>query len=281
MLGITQSDLDLVLSDAGAGIADSNLGFFSKPYRIDYKSQQLIVKKYLPVRDAEFVSGIVENHDRYIRVLRNAGIKVPDTVITTRPVNGKIQIVIIQEAFRKDELLRNLVETSSESELLKLCSLIFDDTIKFLKNGDESMKTGFHPTLRNYALHDGSLFYFDTFPPMLMGQKELNRIILRMSPFGSFFKKIIPLTWINLVSDEYYYFDKMFKGIAGSCCRLRPEYADAVLRFGIDYINSSQCSQAEKHKITAILQSPPGLPVLWTFIRKLSGNVGKPNIRKL
>jgi hypothetical protein len=281
MLGITQSDLDLVLSDAEAGIADSNLGFFSKPYRIDYKSQQLIVKKYLPVRDAEFVSGIVENHDRYIRVLRNAGIKVPDTIITTRHVNGKIQIVIIQEAFPKVELLRNLVETSSESELLKLCSLIFDDTIKFLKNGDESMKTGFHPTLRNYALHDGSLFYFDTFPPMLMDQKELNRIILRMSPFGSFFKKIIPLTWINRVSDEYYYFDKMFKGIAGSCCRLRPEYTDAVLRFGIDYINSSQCSQAEKHKITGFLQSPPDLPVLWTFIRKLSGNVGKPNIRKL
>jgi len=281
MLGITQSDLDLILSISETGLADSNLGFFSKPYRIDFKNQQLIVKKYLPVRDPEFVSGIVKNHDRYIQVLRDAGIKVPDTIITTCPVNGKIQIIIIQQAFRKDELLRNLVEISPESELLKLCRLIFDDTIKYLKNKGKSMKTGFHPTLRNYALHDGSLFYFDTFPPMQMGQRELNRIILRMSPFGSFFKKIIPLTWINIVSDEYYHFDKMFKGIAGSCCRLRPEYADAVLRFGIDYINSSQCSQAEKHKITAMLQSPPDLPVLWTFFRRLSGNVGKPNIRKL
>jgi hypothetical protein len=281
MLEITQSDLDLILSISETGVSDSDLGFFSKPYRIDYKNKQLIVKKYLPVRDSEFVSGIVENHDRYIGELRNIGIQVPDTKITTHPVNGKIQIVIIQEAFRKDELLRNLVESSSLSELLELCRLIFDDAMKYLKNWEESMKIGFHPTLRNYALHGGSLFFFDTFPPMLMGQRELNKIVLRMSPFRPFFIKFIPLTWINLVSDEYYNFDKMFKGIAGSCCRLRPECTDAILRFGIDYINNSPCPQAEKHKITTILQSPPNLPAQWTFFRRLSGNVGKPNIRKL
>jgi len=279
MLEITQSDLDIILSVAEKRGADSDLGFFSKPYRIDYKDKQLIVKKYLPVSDAEFVSGIVENHDRYIRELSNIGIKVQDTKITTHKVNGKIQIIIIQEAFQKTEVLRSLVETSSGPELLKLCRLIFDDAIKYLKNRKESMKIGFHPTLRNYALHDDSLCYFDTFPPMLMGQEELNKIILRMSPFGVFIKRLIPLTLINMVSDEYYYFDKMFKGITGSCCRLRPESADAILIFAIDYINSAPCSQSDKNKITAILQSPPDLPAVWTIIRWLSGNVGKPNIR--
>jgi hypothetical protein len=280
MLEITQSDLDLILSAAETSVSDSDLGFFSKPSRVEYKNKQLIVKKYLPVRDSEFVSGIIQNHDRYIRALRNIGIRIPDTKITKHAVNGKIQIIIIQEAFQKTELLRSLFETSSESELLKLCRLIFDDTMKYQKNMEESMKTGFHPTLRNYAFHNGSLSFFDTFPPMLMGQGELNKIILRMSPFGSFIKKIIPLTWINLVSDEYYYFDKMFEGITGSCCRLRPECADMILKFGIDYINSSPCSQAEKNKITAILQSPPDLPPIWTIIRRLSGNTGKPNTRK-
>ena len=281
MLGITQSDLDIILSVSETALADSNLGYFSKPYRIDYKSKQLIVKKYLPVSDSGFVSGIIENHDMYIQALRNMGIKVPDTIITTHALNGKIEIIIIQEAFRKSELLRNLVETSSVSELLKLCMFIFDDAMKYLKNREKAIKIGFHPTLRNYALHDGSLYYFDTFPPMLMGQRELNKIILGMSPFRPFFIKFIPLNWINLVSDEYYCFDKMFKGIAGSCCRLRPECADAILRFGIDYINNSPCPQAEKTKITAMLQSPPDLPVQWTFFRRLSSNVGKPNIRKL
>ena len=142
------------------------------------------------------------------------------------------------------------------------------------------MAIGFHPTLRNYALRDGSLFYFDTFPPMLMNQRELNRIILRMSPYGSLFKIFFPLTWINLVSNEYYNFDKMFTSIAGSCCRLRPENANAILAFSIEFINSTSCTIAEKQKITRMLKSPPDLPALWIFIRRLSGNVGKPNIKK-
>ncbi len=87
--------------------------------------------------------------------------------------------------------------------------------------------------------------------------------------------------WINIVTDEYYCFDKMFTGITGSCCRLRPEYANAILKFSTDYINNSACPPELKQKITRILTTPPELPGIWTFFRKLSGNVGKPNIRKL
>jgi hypothetical protein len=279
MLVISESDTDLILSEAASGNADSNLGFFSKPFRINFKDTELILKKYSPVRNFDIISGIIENHGRYIQELRNIGINVPDTMIRTLHIKGKFQIFIIQKAFRKDELFRNLFEASSESELLKLCKLIYDETLKYLNHRKKSMDIGFHPTLRNYALHDGSMFNFDTFPPMLMAQRELNKIILKMAPYGSFFKIFIPLTWLNFVSNEYYNFDKMFTGIAGSCCRLRPESANAILSFSVDYINSSTCSLAEKQKITRVLQSPPNLPGLWTFFRRLSGNVGKPNIR--
>jgi hypothetical protein len=113
-----------------------------------------------------------------------------------------------------------------------------------------------------------------------MNQRELNKIILRMSPYGSFFRRFIPLTWINFISNEYYNLDKMFTGITGSCCRLRLEYANDILKFSTEYIQSSSCSIKEKQEITGILKSPPELPGLWTFFRRLSGNVGKPNIKK-
>ena len=280
MLAISQSESDLILSEAASGIADSDLGYFSKPFRISFRDTELIVKKYFPVRNQDLVSAILQNHDRYISALSSIGIRLPETIIRSVKIKGKYQIFILQEAFRKDELLRTMFETSPEQELLNFCKLIYDDVLKFISYPKGSMDIGFHPTLRNYALHNGTLYFFDTFPPMLMNQRELNRIMIRMSPFGSYFKIIIPAASVNMVTNEYYNFEKMFTGITGSCCRLRPEHANVILRFSTDYINNSFCTTMVKQKITRILKTPPELPGLWTFFRKLSGNVGKPNIRK-
>ena len=281
MLAITQSESDLILSEAASRLTDSNLGYFSKPFRINFRNSELMLKKYYPVRNPDIVSKILQNHERYISALSSIGIRVPDTIIRSVKIKGKYQIFILQEAFRKDEMLRTRFENSPEDELPKLCKLIYDDVQKFLTYPKVSMDIGFHPTLRNYALHNDTLFFFDTFPPMLMKQRDLNRIIIRMSPYGSFFKVFIPERFINLVTDEYYNFEKMFIGITGSCCRLRPENANAILDFSTGYINNSTCSPEVKQNITRMLKTPPELPGIWTFIRKLSGNVGKPNIKKL
>jgi hypothetical protein len=280
MLAISQSESDLILSEAASRIADSDLGYFSKPFRISFRNNELMLKKYFPVRNPNIVSSILQNHDRYISALREIGIQVPETIIRSVIIKEKYQIFILQEAFGKDELLRTRFETSPEQELLNLCRLIYDDVLKFLSYPKGSMDIGFHPTLRNYALHNGTLYFFDTFPPMLMNQRDLNRIIIRMSPFGSYFKIFIPAAAVNMVTNEYYNLEKMFTGITGSCCRLRPEHANDILRFSTDYINNSSCTKILKQKITRVLKTPPELPGLWTFFRKLSGNVGKPNIKK-
>jgi hypothetical protein len=280
MLAISQSESELIMSEAASGITDSDLGYFSKPFRISFRNNELMLKKYFPVKNPDIVSAILQNHDRYISALSRIGIQVPETIIRSVNIKGKCQIFILQEAFGKDELLRTRFEISPEQELLNFCKLIYDDVLKFISYPKESMDIGFHPTLRNYALHNGTLYFFDTFPPMLMNQRELNRIIIRMSPFGSYFKIFIPAALVNMVTNEYYNFEKMFTGITGSCCRLRPEHANAILRFSTDYINNSSCTTILKQKITRILKTPPELPGLWTFFRKLSGNVGKPNIRK-
>jgi hypothetical protein len=279
MLTFSQSETELILSKVTTEKIDSDLGFFSKPLRIHYQGKELMVKKYLPISDSSLVSVIINNHNSYITKLRVLGIKVPDTIITTLRVKRKIQINIIQEAFRKDELIRWLIENSSESELLNFCKLILDDALMFWKNKRGAMDVGFHPTLRNYSFHEGNLFYFDTFPPMLMKQEELNKIIIKMSPFGQALKIITPSRLMNLVSDEYYNIDKMYTGIIGSCCRLKPGYSNSILAFGRDYITKSSCTDSEKQKIIRTLQNPPSLSGIWTFIRLLSGNVGKPNVK--
>ena len=121
MLELSPNDIDIILSEEKVNKPDSNLGYFSKPYRKKYKNLELIIKKYLPVRDQEVVSEIIENHNKYIEELKSLGISVPDTLIRVLKTGKKSQIIIIQEAFRKDELLRNMVESSPETELQNLC----------------------------------------------------------------------------------------------------------------------------------------------------------------
>lgn len=278
MLDISDNELELLLTKVSGGDKDSELGFFSKPFRMTFKETELIIKKYFPVKDPATVDLIVRNHDRYVAELMSLGIKVPDTTIRTVRLKNRYQIIILQEAYKKEEMLRYLIERSSEKEMLELCRLIFDETLKFRNNRSNPDEIGFHPTLRNYAYHNGQLCYFDTFPPMLMRKRELNRIVLRMSPFGKLIKHLVPSGLINIVSDEYYDFVKMFKGIAGSCCRLRPEYVKSILDFSKNYIISADCDPREKQAIIKILQAPPRLPGIWTFVRKLSGNTGKPNL---
>lgn len=280
MLTITQNDTELILSEALSGSADSDLGYFSKPFRINFRGNELILKKYFPIRNYDFVSTILQNHDNYVSALERIGIRLPDTIIRAVRTRSRYQIIILQEAFKRDDLVRTRFETSTEQELLNICKLIYDDVLRFINCPKGTTDIGFHPTLRNYALNNGTLYFFDTFPPMFMTQKELNRVIIRMSPFGTFFKNFVHPSWVNIVTDEYYNFEKMYTGITGSCCRLRPEHAGSILKFSTDYINNSYCTAATKQMITRILTTPPQLPWLWTFFRRLSGNVGKPNIRK-
>ena len=282
MLSLTENEIDDLLSGIGDNKNSSNLGFFSRPFRINHRDKELIVKLYLPVKKYSSVSSIIENHNEYIKALKSTGIKIPDTLITVRKLKNKFKLIIIQESFKDVELLRNLVQSAYGNKLTDLCEKIFDDTLKFWKNRKESMDIGFHPTLRNYSLHNSELYYFDTFPPMLMNQRKLNRLILMMSPYGGLVNKFIPLWLINRVSDEYYNLDKMFIGIVGSCCRLKPDDAHKILAFSNEFVKrSALLSKKEKESILKLIQAPPNLSKIWLLIRKLSGNTGKPNLKAM
>ncbi len=275
----TKDEIDAIISGLELKEKVSDLGYFSRPFRIYRGEEAFFIKLYLPVKNERLVTYIINNHDEYIKKLKTAGIRIPETSIISRHTGNNHQIIIIQDSFRDGELLRNCIIKADQEELKDLLTKVFSEIVQFLNRKDRETDIGFHPTLRNYALHKGDLWYFDTFPPMLMKQRDLNRLILRMSPHGGLLKKIIPLRFINKVTDEYYNLDKMFIGIVGSCCRLRPDDADKILTFSREYVNhSALISTGDKEKILQLLKKPPRLSKIWILIRKLSGNTGRPNI---
>ena len=259
----------------------SRLGFFSKPFRMTTKEgKEWVVKTYKAIAKPKLVQNILQNHDKYVAAMRKIGVKIPYTEIHVREEKGRQQLVILQAPYQQNELVRSIMETAKQERFLKLLGLLLDDTLNYWKYKPQE-DIGFHPTLRNYALRDETLFYFDTFPPMLMPQQELNALILAMAPVRLNLAPFIPLSAINRVSDEYYEKDKMLIGIIGSCCRLRPELTTAILKFAHHFIeNHAHLTPQEKTTLITKIVAPPELPAIWVFIRKLLGKQGKPNIQK-
>ncbi len=279
MNSLTKEEIRKILENIESGEKSSVLGYFSKPFRIYHGDRALFIKLYFPVNNQEYASRIISNHNDYIRELRHAGIKVPETIILSRKTKGKHQLVIIQDSFRDDELLRNRILSEDLGGVKRLCTMVFDEMLEFREKKNKDLDIGFHPTLRNYCVHKNELWFFDTFPPMLMDQKTLNRLIIKMSPHGGFLKKIIPPVLVNKVTDEYYNIDTMFTGVVGSCCRLRPGDSEAILEFSRGYANESELiTDDEKKSILRLLVRPPQLSGIWILVRKLSRNTGKPNV---
>ncbi len=282
MLALSKEEIQKLLEEVAQREQDSNLGFFSKPVRISHQGEELMLKTYAPLKSAELSREIISHHDKYVDALRSTGVKVPDTQITSMNSPKGEQLLIIQRAFPSEALLRTqVIEAQSLEEVLSLIELIFRDTLKYWVNRPEQA-IGFHPTLRNYSNLDEELYYFDTFPPMLVEQRELNKLIRQMSPYGGgLLKRFLPLNLLNRVSDEYYQLDKMFSGIVGSTCRLHPNYAEDILRFAKEFLSGySQLKPEERESILQKLKAPPKLPKIWVLIRKWSGNEGAPNLEK-
>jgi len=257
----------------------SKLGFFSCPTKITLSNgKDVIVKVYKPIRNKTYAKKILDNHNSYVKEMIAAGIKIPKTEIFTKEYKSKSFLIITQNAFEKSELVRPIMIDAEIDTFLDILNLILTDAVTFW-SGKTHPDLGFHPTLRNYAIRENSLRYFDTFPPMLMSQKELNRVILYMAPISLFVSKMCPSVLINRISNEYYNIDKMIVGIVGSCCRLRPEFANQILSFAKDYFAScDKITDNEREMIISQIKTPPRLPGIWLLGRRILGKEGKPNI---
>ena len=266
-------------------IGSSKLGFFSKPILLtEGEHAGKVMKSYKFIKNRKICEALLAIHSEYIPQLEATGIKVPKTETEIIEHKGKYSIRIYQEAFSADMMVRKFVEEGDLETCIFNMNGVLDGAITFLnythKNSIKNL--GFHPTTRNYAVTpEGEFWYFDTFPPMAdLTQNELEWYIMHFSPYKipNWFKYVAK-PFMNKVTDEYYQADKMFLGIVGSCCRLRPEFTNQILKEAIKKAHDLANSK-EKNKIIQQLKNPPKLPWIWTFVRKILGKEGKSNISK-
>ena len=95
-------DIDIAkhLHEIKKGKEYSQLGFFSKPYRIDIGTEGIVVKVYHPIKKNSVF--LIEAHNKYIADLKRCGINVPDTRILAIEKGIEQELVILQQAFEKE-----------------------------------------------------------------------------------------------------------------------------------------------------------------------------------
>ena len=261
----------------------SRLGFFSQPVLATQGPLAgHMLKVYPATRKEAKALRLQKLHVGYVRELAATGRRIPQTRMEIVPVGRTWVPLIIQEAFAKEDLVRQYLEAVPEhEEYLRVLGLILEDTLRYLEHRaiQPHPPLGFHPTLRNYALRLNKLYYFDTFPPMNMNQRELNKLIRDTLPQAilRLLARLYP-PMLNRVSHEYYDATAMVTGIVGSACRLRPEWAESTLACCRAYLEANTSDRLPKQSILDKLQEKPKLSFGWTTIRKLTNNIGKPNI---
>lgn len=263
-------------------IGSSKLGFFSKPVLLtEGMHAGKVMKSYKFIKNRKICEELLTIHSEYVPQLEKAGIKIPKTEAEIVELNGSFSIRIYQEAFPAETMARKMMQDGDLDQCLFVLNGVLDGAITELNYlfDNPKEKMGFHPTLRNYAIQDGEFWYFDTFPPMAhLSQHELEWYILHFSPYKvpTWFKHVAK-PFMNKVTDEYYQGDKMFLGIVGSSCRLRPEFTEQFLKSAREKVEELK-NITDKNKIINQLENPPQLPWIWTFVRKVLGKEGKSNI---
>ena len=188
--------------------------------------------------------------------------------------------VVLQEALDPSELVRNRLENASLLEdFLQDVEGLLRCTVEFLElRNQEQIAIGFHPTTRNYGVRNNQWFYLDTFPPMLLKQQQLNRLMIDYLPLAGAAKLLIPPSWMNRVSDEYYDDCKMLTGIVGSACRLRPNETRQILIRCQSVLSDLISDEALKVQLMQAIERPPRLSAVWVLLRRLLAKKGAPNI---
>lgn len=260
----------------------SGLGFFSKPILLTsglHKGK--IAKVYKGLKSRKLTDIMIKHHLIYVDKLKQLGVILPETNMYNVEYKNRYVLLILQEAYQKEELIRDKMKSSNLEDYILLTNKILEAAIEFIEAKERLQEPviGFHPTTRNYAVKNNELHYFDTFPPMYMSQYQLNGFILRFAPFDvPIFRRLLQKR-INMVSDEYYQDDKMITGIVGSACRLKPNDANKILDASKKFLEERIKDSTLKKHVLDILEIPPKLNKTWVTVRNLLGKEGQPNIK--
>lgn len=260
--------------------AISRLGYFCAPFRAPEGAfAGKVIKVYRGVSDTAALDRLVRCHDDYVAALTRTGVPVPETAIHRVQMDGSVVPVIVQDGLPDASMMRPQMQAGDLDTTLDLMERAGWVIAAFWNNADQfETRIGFHPSIRNFAVHEGRAVFFDTFPPLIhYSRDEMGQILLQFSE-SRLIRAVGPVfrAKVTGIQDEWYSPSETLVGLVGSACRLRPEHAAAYLDWGRDFVAREMPRWADE----AIegLSRPPRLPGYWTGFRKLLGLQGEPNI---
>ncbi|MCT4556236.1 MAG: DUF6206 family protein [Pelagimonas sp.] len=274
---------DLIRADSATrGQPISKLGYFCAPFRpASGPFSDKVIKIYRGLSDSAQLDRLKTCHDDYVQAMFDSGVGLPDTEFHLLDLDGARIPVIVQQALPETSLMRPLMQQGSEAETLQMMQAAGEVIARFWHWAQTcDTRIGFHPSIRNFAYLDGRAVFFDTFPPLIhYSRDEMGKMLLLFSEkrlmrmVGPFLQKKV-----TGIQDEWYSPAETLTGLVGSACRLRPEHAEAYLKWGRDFVQAEMTPWAEE--AMKDLQEPPRLPGYWTGFRKILGLQGEPNLQK-
>ncbi len=192
-------------------------GYFAK---VEHdKKREFVIKKLKPVKPEE-TAEIKELNENYLQVLKSAGVKLPNTKIIF--LKGKKPIpTIIQPAFKEEELLDNIISKGDKSKVLDAFEKMLELNFKVIEASKNSwIPFGFDGTPKNLAMHNGEIYYFDTFPPYIRNKQMIKVIKTQVRPG---FKKISG-SIIPSILKQFFEPPKMIRSAVASSIKRRAEF---------------------------------------------------------
>ena len=258
----------------------SRLGYFCAPFRpAEGPYSDRVIKVYRALDDRARLDRLAAAHDAYHALLRETGLRVPDTAFRLVPMDGGLAPVIVQAALPAEQMMRPQLQAAAPDDALALMEAAGQAIARFWHAVEgRPERIGFHPSIRNFAVAGGEAVFFDTFPPLIgYTRAEMGQLLLLFSD-SRLMRTVGPLLRgrITAIQDEWYSPPETVVGLVGSACRLRPEHAARFLDWGRDFAGRAMAPWAAE--IEAGLAAPPRLPRAWTATRRLLGLQGEPNL---
>ena len=265
--------------EAAQGQPISRLGYFCAPFRpAEGPFSEHVIKVYRGLPDAGALDRLAAAHDDYVAALREAGVPLPETTFLLLESEGARVPVIVQEALPEASLMRPRMQAEGLEATLEMMEAAGQVIARFWNAADRfDTRIGFHPSIRNFAVVDGTAVFYDTFPPLIhYSRDEMGRMLLLFSE-KRLMRLVGPLMRkrVTGIQDEWYSAPETLVGLVGSACRLRPEHGEHYLAWGRAF--AAREMPRWQDEAIAEMQEMPRLPGYWTGFRKLLGLQGAPN----
>ncbi|WP_335947366.1 DUF6206 family protein [Salipiger bermudensis] len=266
--------------EAAQGQPISRLGYFCAPFRpAEGPFSEHVIKVYRGLPDAGALDRLAAAHDDYVAALRETGVPLPDTTFLLLESEGARVPVIVQEALPESSLMRPRMQAEGLEATLEMMEAAGQVIARFWNAADRfDTRIGFHPSIRNFAVVDGTAVFYDTFPPLIhYSREEMGRMLLLFSE-KRLMRLVGPLMRkrVTGIQDEWYSAPETLVGLVGSACRLRPEHGEHYLAWGRAFATREMPRWQDE--AIAEMQEMPRLPGYWTGFRKLLGLQGEPNV---